>query len=202
MVNDTHKAGFIYIYTYRYMYDSLLSRNVADLDWLYVDDSILIPDGKRHHWSSNDLVLCKIGMTTRSSVSTRLLEWQNTCKHPVINLTPERVHLLCNFSKKRHKLVTMFSKLSLKEHEEQKTTSVCQLRTYRDGGFFADGKGRQTLAAIENDIHKWLWKRYGQGLIYCYGCDPKGHTRHKEWFRIPRKKLPSILQYIDLLCGS
>ncbi|EGA56587.1 YPL034W-like protein [Saccharomyces cerevisiae FostersB] len=33
-------------------------------------------------------------MTTRKTVDSRLLEWQTTCKHPVINLTPEKVDKL------------------------------------------------------------------------------------------------------------
>lgn len=202
IVRDTHKPGFIYVYTYRHMYDSLLARNVADLNWLYVDDSILHSNGKRHHWSSNDSILCKIGMTTRSCVSTRLLEWQNSCKHPIVNLTPERVHSLCNQRKKSEKLTNMFSRLTLSQSKDPNQSFMPQLRTYRNGGFFADGEGMQTLAAIENRIHKRLWQRYGQGLIYCYGCDPEGNTRHKEWFRVPKKELPTIFRYIDSLCGA
>lgn len=182
------------------MYHSLVTRTVADVDWLYLDDSILSSRGRRRHWSSNDQILCKIGMTTRSSVTTRLLEWQNTCKHPVVNLTPERVHLLRDSNRDSKTLSRLLGKLSLKGSKPQQSGS--KLQTYQNGGFYADGKGPRTLPTIENVIHKQLWKRYGQGLIWCYGCDPEGHTKHREWFRIPIKELPLLLTYIDGICSK
>lgn len=182
------------------MYHSLVTRSVANIDWLYLDESMVSTRGKKRHWSSNDQILCKIGMTARSNVNTRLLEWQNTCKHPVINLTPERVHLLCESSQNSKTLTKIFGKLSLNNHKNRPAN--LKLQTYDNGGFYTDGKGPQTLAGIENTIHRQLWKRYGQGLIWCYGCDPEGHTRHKEWFRVPIKELPLLIRYIDNVCSG
>lgn len=170
------------------------------MDWLYLDESMLNTRGKRRHWSSNDQILCKIGMTTRSNVDTRLLEWQNTCKHPIINLTPERIHFLCESRRNSNSLTKLFDKLSLNKSKIQQSNS--KLQTYTNGGFYTVYKGPKTLAAIENSIHRQLWQRYGQGLIWCYGCDPEGHTRHKEWFRIPIGELPLLIKYIDRVCSG
>ena len=182
------------------MYHSLITRSIADIDWLYLDESLLSTRGKRRHWSSNNQILCKIGMTTRSSVDTRLLEWQNTCKHPVINLTPERIHLLYESGRNSRTLTKILSKLSLNGSKVRPSNP--KLQTYNNGGFYTNGKGPKTLAMIENTIHRQLWQRYGQGLIWCYGCDPEGHTRHKEWFRVPIKDLPLLARYIDRVCGG
>lgn len=56
------------------------------------------------------------------------------------------------------------------------------------------------LPDIESAIHKFLWKKYGKGLVYCYGCDPTGKKRHTEWFNVPVLELPSVLRLIDSYC--
>lgn len=199
------KPGFIYIYTYKHLYDSLLSGKLRELDWLYVDESILAPNKvPRQRWVDNLQILCKIGMTTRSSAGARILEWQNTCKHPVLNLTPGRINALCNHQHPVSGLSKMFKKLSIKSKQpgEAQGPHNLKLRTYQNGGFYVDGKGSRTLQEIENAIHKLLWRKYGQGLVYCYGCDPTGHKRHKEWFRVTIKELPWLIQTLDGFCAG
>lgn len=201
MDKKVKKPGFIYIYTYELMYNSLLCGKLEELDWLFVDDSILSPDKlARRKWIDDCQILCKIGMTTKPSVSTRLLQWQNTCKHTVVNLTPDKVELLCNRRDSEKSFSKMFQKLSIKSTKKTKNSIAERLLTYRDGGFYVDHRGKRPIEEIENAIHKLLWKKYGQGLIYCYGCDPSGKKRHKEWFRITIKELPWLLQTIDAIC--
>lgn len=93
--NAQNKPGFIYIYTYSNLFESYISEKTVDLKWLFIDESIIRTNGKKkRQWVDRDFILCKIGMTTRKTVDSRLLEWQTTCKHPVINLTPEKVDKL------------------------------------------------------------------------------------------------------------
>lgn len=175
---------------------------------------------KKKQWADNDFILCKIGMTRRKTVDSRLLEWQNTCKHPIINLTPEKVdklyqlkmksktknerpkkglHIsLSNLQKKMEKLFIDDKYDSPKPNYAKVESS--SLHTYKDGGYFIDGKGLMKLSDIESAIHRLLWKKYGKGLVYCYGCDPTGKKRHTEWFNVPVLELPSVLMIIDSFC--
>lgn len=197
---SVNKPGYIYIYTYRHLYDSLIDGKSNPLEWLFIDDSVLTPTSvKKRQWDSKTHILCKIGMTTKSSVTTRLLEWQNTCKHPVVNLTPDKVYSLCYKESAKSKLSQMFRKLSINANKENNPESI-NLHTYRDGGFWVNGKGSQTLPVIENAIHKHLWRKLGQGLVYCHGCDPSGKRRHREWFKVAVKELPWLLQTVDSFC--
>ncbi|CAI4053501.1 hypothetical protein SKDZ_16G2330 [Saccharomyces kudriavzevii ZP591] len=159
-------------------------------------------------------------MTRRETVDLRLLEWQNTCKHPIINLTPEKVNKLYQLKLKSTNKNTRSNKvLSISLSNLQKKMEklfikdknhlpkppflehkVSKLYTYKDGGYFIDGKGSIRLPDIENAIHRFLWKKYGKGLVYCYGCDPSGKKRHTEWFNVPVLELPSVLGIIDSFC--
>lgn len=211
------KAGFIYIYTYQAMYDAYAATNVKRMDWLYLDESI-VSEKKNNleQWHDDANILCKIGMTT-NTVSRRLSEWQNTCKHPVINLTPERINTLLSYRRQQqemaHKLSiknlsNIFKKMSLSSKNKQATVTglssednrVPKYHTYRDGGFYNNDKGRYNLRTIENSIHRELWNQYGRALTYCYGCDETGYKRHLEWFRIPVRDLPDVLRKIDSMC--
>lgn len=92
------RDGYIYIYTYRLLYDSLINcGQKIKLNWLKVDNSI-ISNGNLTKLTlynhTEGFILCKIGMTTRNDVQLRLKEWESHCHHPVINLTPERVSFL------------------------------------------------------------------------------------------------------------
>lgn len=193
------KPGFIYIYTYEHMYNSFIEKNPSKRDFIRIDNSIISPsDNKNVKWDDDTLILCKIGMTTKSEVNARLLEWRKTCKHPITNLTPDKVHSLM---KKKKSLTRMFQKLSLKSKKDIDDDSSPQFYSYNKGGFYSNGKGPRTLLEIENTIHKLLWNTYGQGLVYCYGCDPKnGEKRHREWFCVPKNDLLKIMKYIDNLC--
>lgn len=92
------KDGYIYIYTYRLLYDSLVNHNQkTKLNWLKVDNSI-VSNGNvsklTQYDHSKGYILCKIGMTTKNDVQIRLKEWESHCHHPVTNLTPDRVSFL------------------------------------------------------------------------------------------------------------
>lgn len=177
------------------MYESLAANHRSKLPWLLIDDSVLSPTTTaRRPWDSRSHILCKVGMTTKSKVSTRLLEWENSCKHPVLNLTPDRVATLCS-SRAGTGLSRLLAKLSL--GARRAAPSAASLETYQDGGFRV---GSAQLAATEQAIHRHLWQRYGQGLIYCHGCDPTGKKRHREWFRVPVHDLPWLLSTLDRFC--
>lgn len=206
------KAGFIYIYTYMHLYESFFNKDKkkSQLDWLYIDKSIISQkkeNQKRQLWNDRENILCKIGMTTKPMVSTRLLEWQNTCKNPVINLTPDRIKQLIyaydTKTKKINSISTLLSKLELKKEKPQsRQESPLDLLTYKDGGFFIDGTSNLNLSEVENRIHRFLWEKYGKGFIYCYGCDPMGQKRHTEWFHLPIRDLSSVMRTIDAFCYS
>lgn len=181
------------------MYDSILEggrRGRLELPWLLVDDSIVSPAAAaaRQPWNSRSHILCKIGMTTNSSVSARLLQWENACKHPVVNLTPETVAPLLN---RDTTLARLLSKLTISRNTPSHELIV---PSYRDGGFFVAARGSLSLPMVENAIHRYLWARLGQGLVYCYGCDPNGLKRHKEWFRVPVSELPWLFRTVDSFC--
>lgn len=203
--------GFIYIYTYKQMYESLVTKRVDHLKWLHMDYSILrnektLPLSK---WSAPGQILCKVGMTRKPTVLARLLEWQNSCKHPIVAVEPSMVEELCKLklqsSPTEDKTLSMlFRKLSLKGKKEIHRPSAEHqlkgLKCFRNGGFYVvDGS---KLEDVEVNIHKLLWRRYGQGFIYCHGCkNEKGQpTRHKEWFLVPVSQLPDVFKAIDALC--
>lgn len=195
------------MYTYLHLYDSFFSKKVRknNLNWLYVDNSIVSSndrDQKRQLWKDRKHILCKVGMTTKPMVSTRLLEWQNTCRNPVVNLTPERVMQLQRTQQKEEKksISSLLGKLSIRKKKEKPMEESFSLRTYKEGGFFVDSSRNLNLSDIEHKIHKYLWDQYGKGFIYCYGCDPMGQKKHTEWFEIPISELADIMKAVDYFC--
>lgn len=132
------RPGFIYIYTYKLLYDSILTNNLELASWLQIDNSILLNNknsGKSGHnkgfndnqndkWSLNGMILCKIGMTTKKNVELRLDEWRQQCYHDIINLTPTNTDRLLNsLTNRRNKsktLTNLFKFLSLKENKNSK----------------------------------------------------------------------------------
>lgn len=212
---NPRRPGFIYIYTYRLLYDGICNNRTKDLKWLKIDNSVLSADStKQEKWRDMSNILCKIGMTTKRDVQSRLNEWESSCLHKVINLTPYNTDLLIESSAKlnrhnsHHSLSKLMGSLSLspKKHTQQKIPSCKDLKlyTYQNGGFYSDGKGSMTLQGIENSIHQLLWKKYGKGIIHCSGCKKTGtaYKKHIEWFVIPIKDLPLVLQLIDNFCLS
>ncbi|SCU89957.1 LADA_0F00804g1_1 [Lachancea dasiensis] len=147
-------------------------------------------------------------MTRKPTVLARLLEWENSCKHPVTGLDPTKVQELCRSVRIEHRssksLVRLFQKLSISKHKSQAPMEhhLAQLSGFRDGGFYVAND--RSLKDIENRIHQFLWKRYGKGLIYCYGCarsqgEPK---RHNEWFLVPISQVPEIFRVVSGLCSG
>lgn len=208
-------GGFIYIYTYKLLFDSLspnhkrmkLHRRDSDLNWLQIDNSV-ITNGKttkliQYNKSGQKNILCKIGMTTRKDVQLRLNEWENHCHHSIINLTPQNISSLLtqsSSSSKNHSLSKLFSKLSIKKHHP----TPLSLSTYRNGGFYVNTNyTKLTLPQIEAFLHQLFWNKYGKGIIKCSGCAESASNsnqaikKHLEWFNVPIDELPSILQTID-----
>lgn len=203
------KNGYIYVYTYQLLYDSLATdKGGARLDWLNVDNSIINNINNNHEkankvsWDKynkdSQFILCKIGMTTRLNVQSRLNEWESKCHHRIMNLTPQCVDVLVNVNKKKHKsLSSLFKRLSL---NKSKNNTTIQLQTYHNGGFYVDiSKSKLTLQQIESALHNYLWERYGKGIIHCQGCSEnlKSTKRHVEWVYVPIKQLHYIFNYID-----
>ncbi|CCE64038.1 hypothetical protein TPHA_0G02020 [Tetrapisispora phaffii CBS 4417] len=224
---ELKKTGYIYMYTYERFYNSYVNKDLNDIDWLYVDESV-INNGKTSklsNWEDNSKILCKIGMTT-TSVEKRLSEWRNVCKHDILNLSPERIGNLqsCYVNKTKKikndgskksikKLADIFSALSIKNNKNSSKEDVISNKTnqmipltnfpfksYRNGGFYSNGQGNSTVYEIESTIHKYLWKRHGKAKVYCYGCDPNGKKYHTEWFNIPIDDLSHVMKVIDTLC--
>ncbi|SCU78578.1 LAFA_0A07294g1_1 [Lachancea sp. 'fantastica'] len=151
-------------------------------------------------WTAQDQILLKVGMTRKTNVLARLLEWENSCKHPVTGIDLSKVNQLYRASHKRSSssLVRLFQKMSLSD----RSRGTVKIRGFRDGGFYV-ANGR-SLELIETQIHQLLWNRYGQGLIYCYGCNnhlnqPK---RHREWFMVPLDHVPDIFRAIGAICNG
>lgn len=212
---NPRRPGFLYIYTYKLLYDGICNNRTKDLKWLKIDNSVLSPDNtKKKIWQDMSNILCKIGMTTKRDVQSRLNEWESSCLHKVINLTPQNTDILIESSTNLHKsgsnhnLSKLMGKLSLspKKQSQSRIPSCKDLKlyTYQNGGFYFDGKGSMTLQDIENSIHQLLWKKYGKGVIHCSGCKKTGtaYKKHIEWFVIPIKDLPLVLQLIDNFCLS
>lgn len=214
--NKVNKPGFIYIYTYKLLYESYAQSSKTKLDWLKLDYSII---QKQNHgskqslkeWSSKDHILCKIGMTTKPCVSIRLAEWRGSCKHEIIGLTPKLIEKLYNSTNRDNeisRLTKFFNKLSIskkKPGRSQLPQVPLELKNFYDGGFYYRPSGKISLSDLEAMTHRILWKRYGQGLLYCYGCSAEKHgnpVRHKEWFMVPVTDLPHVMETIDALCSG
>lgn len=201
---STKKDGYIYIYTYKLLYDAIIGDHKTytvnnknnKLNWLQVDNSI-ISNGNVTELSpynrNEGYILCKIGMTTKNDVYLRLKEWESHCHHPVINLTPERVSFLLQQYSANHarsnkripetaSLSKLFQKLSIKEkrdnknhHDQISKISINNLSTYRNGGFYVSKNSKLSLVEIESFLHRFFWKKYGRGIIHCSGCSNTGN---------------------------
>ncbi|SCV05074.1 LANO_0G17898g1_1 [Lachancea nothofagi CBS 11611] len=205
--------GFIYIYTYTQLFESIVRRNQKQLNWLHMDYSILRENKSLplSQWTAQDHILLKVGMTRKRTVLARLLEWESSCKHPITGLDPAKVKELCRSqsagpAKRDSSLARLFQKLSISRKAKPIATTdvrnAMPFHGFRDGGFYV-ANGR-SLEDIESGIHRYLWKRFGQGLIYCHGCkneqgEPK---RHKEWFLVPIAQVPDVFKIISAICND
>lgn len=135
------RPGYIYIYTYKLLYESILSNDLNLVSWLQIDNSILLNNkdkkdnnynNNNDNWSLNGMILCKIGMTTKKNVELRLDEWRQQCYHDIVNLTPININKLLdnlgsgnkkhgnNGNDKVKTLSRLFKMLNLKEHKKTK----------------------------------------------------------------------------------
>ncbi|SCU77406.1 LAME_0A01024g1_1 [Lachancea meyersii CBS 8951] len=198
------------------MFESIVSGREGRLKWLNMDYSIVRKNQSLplSQWTGQDQILMKVGMTRKATVLARLLEWENSCKHPITGLDlskVEQLHRLSvrNQSRPKHSssLVRLFRKLSIsktqKAQKAQKNApNLDKIPSFRDGGFYVT-EGR-SLELIETKIHQLLWKKYGQGLIYCYGCkNEQGQPkRHREWFMVPLDQVKDIFWAISAICSE
>ncbi|CAL9728371.1 hypothetical protein MOUN0_D02652 [Monosporozyma unispora] len=204
--SSSDKNGFIYIYTYKLLYDSMTNNKIkGNLKWLKVDNSIITngESTKLIKYDTKDnkgYILCKIGMTTRQNVQSRLNEWETHCHHEVVNLTPEKISPLLQLPRQHSSsLSTLFKKLSIKDKSKtSKSVNIGKFKTYKDNAFFVSSKSKMALPEIESFLHKLFWNKYGRGIIRCSGCgDGQNSKRHMEWFNVPISELPFILHTID-----
>ena len=211
---NPRRPGYIYIYTYERLFESIVTGSTKELTWLKLDNSVLThqKNDTRLEWTNTNEILCKIGMTTKANVQLRLNEWEKSCSFKIVNLTMDNVNILlrstANLDKRSGSLSKLMSRLSLNKnskklhHTGNTPHKNIQLRSYKNGGYYNDGKGKMTLQDIENSLHQLFWKKYGKGIVHCSGCNQTGeaYKRHIEWFLIPIKDLPNVLETIDNFC--
>lgn len=191
------------------------NKSSKNLKWLQVDNSIILNGNNNNNNNKNTsakklikydnkdnkgYILCKIGMTTRQHVQSRLNEWENHCHHQVVNLTPQNISSLIQNSNKSSSLLQLFQNLSIKNKSKHNNAmSMNQLLTYKNGGFFVPIKTRISLSQIESHLHRLFWNKYGKGIIRCSACSEAGKDskRHLEWFNVPIAELPNIVHTID-----
>lgn len=211
---NPRKPGYIYIYTYEKLFNSFVNGSTEELSWLKLDNSVLTHKNsdRRLEWNNRNEILCKIGMTTKANVQLRLNEWEQSCSFKIVNLTMDNVNtLIRNVNRPErdaNKLSKLMSKLSLKKknnkdsHAAREVRHDITLRSFKNGGYYNDARGKMTLQDIENSLHQLFWKKYGKGIIHCSGCHRTGedYKRHIEWFLIPIMDLPTVLETIDNFC--
>ncbi|CAH2352511.1 hypothetical protein CLIB1423_07S01178 [[Candida] railenensis] len=176
------KAGFIYAYT---LSDLLL---LSEKSWLNIKNLPNCSPKDRDKWlpfnsKKSKYTLVKVGMTTRTSVLSRLVQWEQKCCHSLTCLQP-------NVQYFKMDIIERLKRLKIREYV-----------TYRDNGFFCS-----QVAKSESEIHRILRERYGKGDVYCSGCavtskDPTSAFKiHVEWFIVPKKDVPYIFEVIDRVC--
>lgn len=162
------KSGFIYIYTLNKFFGK-------DTGWFKAHN---LPDHKDYKFSKSSYVFLKIGMTTQT-ISTRIKQWENKCKHEIYLVNPDTDKIL-----RKTKLTDLFKRLKISHYH-----------TFKDGGFYS-----QNLASAEKEIHQKLHRLYGKGIIYCKNCGEDKYNIHIEWFLIPKKHLQQVYKLIDDIC--
>lgn len=180
--NSIPKQGFIYAYTL----SDLLSLN--EKLWLCIKNSPGCSTSDRDKWlphnsKKSKYTLIKVGMTTRTSVLLRLVQWEQKCCHSLTCLQP-------NVQYFKTDLIDRLKRLKIKEY-----------KTYRDNGFFCN-----QVAKSEVEIHRILRDKYGKGDVQCTGCVWRSnvpnakYSIHVEWFIVPKKEVPYVFDVIDSVC--
>ncbi|CAH6720389.1 hypothetical protein CLIB1444_03S10814 [[Candida] jaroonii] len=169
IVDKKPSSGFIYIYTLHKFFGK-------ETNWFKAHN---LPDHKdEYKFSKSSYIFLKVGMTTQT-ISTRIKQWENKCKHQIYLVNPETDKIL-----RKTKLTDLFKRLRISHYE-----------TFKDGGFYS-----HNLALAEKEIHQKLHKLYGKGIIYCKNCGEDKYNIHVEWFLIPKKHLQTIYKLIDEIC--
>lgn len=185
------------MYTYRDVYYSHLG-----LIGQRLKDQLPVWHGELRYTDPH--ILLKIGMTSKGTVRSRLLQWTNACKKPVVNLTPDRINELLSSLVARNPTLHALDDMN-SSTKNLRGWPLQNLHNYQDGGFYNApvlDNSRFSLKEKEKQIHQHLWHSYGRGFFYCMECDPKGARRHSEWFQVPIIELPGIMQYINSICDT
>ncbi|KAG5418810.1 hypothetical protein I9W82_003528 [Candida metapsilosis] len=154
---------------------------------------------------SSPYILIKVGMTTQLP-NVRIKQWENKCKHELVNLGPHNEHLV------KHRLHWWQKFLCLSIDDDDDTGM--RLSRFKKDGFYCE----ENVSVVESMIHKQLRKKYGKGDVYCSGCVPddeliknkhkekvplqNNYNVHVEWFLIPKEDLRDVYRLIDQTCRS
>ncbi|KAI5952042.1 hypothetical protein CANMA_005121 [Candida margitis] len=154
---------------------------------------------------SSPYILVKIGMTTQLP-NVRIKQWENKCKHELVNLGPQNEHLI----KSRLHWWQKFLCLSIDDDGD----TEMRLSRFKKDGFYCE----ENVNTVESMIHQQMRKKYGKGDVYCSGCiSDEALTRNKnkekvplqnnynvhvEWFLIPKQDLRDVYRLIDQTCRS
>ena len=221
--NPVHpsKPGFIYIYTLTSLLENkpIQVKNLPNAHNRHRDKWVSYEPKKSHYY------LLKIGMTT-GTVTRRLKQWETKCNHQLTCIFP------AGKQNSMDKFVDKFLKLKLSRTEVKRTDNSIKLTSrtiettknigteslrtfptshskeslscFRDNGFYAEAD----VAQVESLVHKNLRKLYGDGSLYCTGCQGKKtgegpfneYSIHTEWFLVPKNELAVVYKVINDEC--
>ncbi|KAI5953080.1 hypothetical protein KGF57_004072 [Candida theae] len=166
---------------------------------------------KKDQWvkfksQSSPFILIKVGMTTQLP-NVRIKQWENQCKHELVNIGPQNEHLI----KTRLHWWQKFFCLSINDDGDDSKVRVSR---FKKDGFYCE----ENVRVVESMIHQQLKKKYGKGDVYCSGCVAEdaltknknkvkvplqnNYNVHVEWFLIPKQDLRDVYRIIDQTCRS
>ncbi|KAH3901197.1 uncharacterized protein SCODWIG_00954 [Saccharomycodes ludwigii] len=179
------------------------------LSWLHVGLGTQNPEGydvkpksipflphTNNKWNT-DKILIKIGITRQLTVEKRINQWRDSCKHDLINLTPNNIMGLVSSesSDAYHcQLTSRFNNLSIGNNNGESQRLTLSNYKITSNGFIVH-QSLVPLEVLESKIHNILWDKYGKGVIYCYGCNDE--RTHREWFLLPITELINTFKLID-----
>lgn len=202
--NDKPRGkGYIYIYTMQNFLEppkgwTFKVKNIPNTSTRNKDKWIKFKS------RSSPYILIKIGMTTQLP-NIRIKQWENKCKHELVNLGPQNEHLIKPYLHWWQKF------LCLRIDDDD---TELRLSRFKKDGFYCE----ENVSVVENIIHQQLRKKYGKGDVYCSGCIPddaliknkdkekvplqSNYNVHVEWFLIPKQDIREVYRLIDQTCRS
>lgn len=195
--------GYIYIYTMQNFLDppkgwTFKVKNIPNTSPRKKDKWIKFKSRRSPY------ILVKIGMTTQSP-NVRIKQWENKCKHKLVNLGPQNKHLVEPHLHWWQKFLCV----SKYDDDDDKWMKLTQ---FKKDGFYC----KENVGVVETTIHQLLRKKYGRGDVYCSGCIAdealiknkekdkvplqNNYNVHVEWFLIPKEDLQYVYMKIDHIC--